>query len=316
MRTIINLGDDLHRRAKPFAARMGNALTTVVETALRMRLAQPRKTRCAKLPTFRGDGLQPGVTLHHRDSVYERMDVTTDRDFAKCPAAPMATSARSRPADAESRTLAGPGAGGCQRPHNAPDSATLAKPGMPGGEETMVKLLMQTVAMATGVLWLAAAATAQEVTKDPVTGVRNFARLATTVACAGATSAEALPEVKKMGFASVINLRLASETGAEVEKEEAAAKAVGLRYFHVPFDGKPNDQAADQFLAAITTTGAEPAFIHCAGGNRAATMWLIKRLVVDKWDEERAVKEAAALGQSSEALRKWALEYAQRKRGQ
>jgi uncharacterized protein (TIGR01244 family) len=101
-----------------------------------------------------------------------------------------------------------------------------------------------------------------------------------------------------------------------VEKEEAAAKAVGLRYFHVPFDGKPNDQAADQFLAAITTTGAEPAFIHCAGGNRAATMWLIKRLVVDKWDEERAVKEAAALGQSSEALRKWALEYAQRKRGQ
>ena len=178
-----------------------------------------------------------------------------------------------------------------------------------------MKMFMQTVGIAATVLWLAAAATAQEVTKDPVTGVRNFARLATTVACAGATSAEALPEIKKMGFASVINLRLASEAGAEVEKEEAAAKAAGLQYFHVPFDGKPNDQAADQFLAAITSTGAEPAFIHCAGGNRAATMWLIKRLVVDKWDEERAVKEAAALGQSSEALRKWALEYAAKRKG-
>ena len=155
---------------------------------------------------------------------------------------------------------------------------------------------------------------AQEVTKEPVTGVRNFARLGTTVACAGATSAEAVPEIKKMGFVSIINLRLATEAGAEVEKEEAAAKAAGLRYFHVPFDGKPNPEAADKFLAAITTAGAEPAFIHCGGGNRAATMWLIKRLVVDGWDTERAVKEAAALGQTSEPLRAWAIEYAAKRK--
>ena len=32
---------------------------------------------------------------------------------------------------------------------------------------------------------MAASLTAQEVTKDPVTGSRNFARLGTTVACAG-----------------------------------------------------------------------------------------------------------------------------------
>src|SRR5688572_29836785 len=154
----------------------------------------------------------------------------------------------------------------------------------------------------------------QEVTKDPVTGVRNFARLGTTVACAGATSVDALPEIKKMGFVSVFNLRLATENGAEVEKEEAAAKALGLRYFHVPFDGKPNPAAADKFLEAITTPGAEPAFIHCGGGNRAATMWLIKRLVVDRWNEERAVKEASSLGQTSEELRKFAIEYARNRK--
>lgn len=152
---------------------------------------------------------------------------------------------------------------------------------------------------------------AQEVTKPEVTGVRNFARLQTTVACAGATSADALPEIKKMGFVSVINLRVATETGAEVEKEEAAAKAAGLRYFHVPFDGKPDPKAAGLFLDAITTPGAEPAFIHCAGGNRAATMWLIKRIAVDHWDVDKAVKEAVALGQTSEPLRAFAIEYAQ-----
>jgi uncharacterized protein (TIGR01244 family) len=154
----------------------------------------------------------------------------------------------------------------------------------------------------------------QEVTKEPIDGVRNFARLGTTVACAGATSADALPAIKQAGFVSVINLRTASEPGADVEKEEAAAKAIGLRYFHVPFDGKPDPAAADRFLEAITTPGAEPAFIHCAVGNRAATMWLIKRLVVDRWDEDRAIKEAIALGQTSETLRTFAIEYAATRR--
>lgn len=165
-----------------------------------------------------------------------------------------------------------------------------------------------------GACLIATGVAAQEVTRPAVEGVRNFARLDTTVACAGATAAEALPEIKKMGFVSVINLRLATEPGAEVEKSESTARELGLRYFHVPFDGKPDPDAADAFIAAITSPGAEPAFIHCAGGNRAATMWLIKRLVVDRWDEDRAVKEATALGQTSAALRKFAIDYASRKR--
>jgi len=157
----------------------------------------------------------------------------------------------------------------------------------------------------------AAPAIAQEVKKETVPGIRNLARLETTVACAGATTADAVPEIKKMGFVSIINLRVATENGAEVEKEEAAAKTAGLNYFHVPFAGKPDPDAAAKFLDAITSKGAEPAYIHCAGGNRAATMWLIKRIAVDHWDVDRATKEAIALGQTSEELRKFAIEYGQ-----
>ena len=161
------------------------------------------------------------------------------------------------------------------------------------------------------VVWSAAVPTiAQQVTTDTIAGIRNFARLETTVACAGAITADVVPEIKKMGFASIVNLRLATERGADVEKEAAAARAVGLRYFHVPFDGSPDPKAADQFLDAMTTPGAEPAFIHCAGGNRAATMWLIKRLAVDHWDVDRATKEATALGQTSPRLRQFAIDYA------
>jgi uncharacterized protein (TIGR01244 family) len=156
------------------------------------------------------------------------------------------------------------------------------------------------------------AATAQQVTKETVAGVTNFVRLETTVACAGATKAEAVPELKKMGFASIINLRQASEPDANVDAEAAAAKAAGIRFYHVPFNGQmPDPKAADQFLDAITTKGSEPAFIHCAGGNRAAAMWLIKRLAVDHWDVDRAAAEATALGLTSPALKQFAVDYSQ-----
>lgn len=151
---------------------------------------------------------------------------------------------------------------------------------------------------------------AQQVTREEVPGIRNLARLETTIACAGAITADAVPEIKKMGFVSIVNLRLATEAGAEVEKEEAAAKAAGLNYFHVPFDGTPDPVAAGRFLDVMTASGTEPAFVHCGGGNRAATMWLIKRLAVDHWDVDRATEEAIALGQSNVALRQFAIDYA------
>lgn len=172
----------------------------------------------------------------------------------------------------------------------------------------MTRLLAATALVAT----FTASLLAQQVTKPEMPGVRNLAKLETTVACAGAINAEqAVPAIKRDGFVSIINLREASEPGAEVEKEEMLAKQAGLRYFHVPFNGsKPDPKAADAFLAAITTKGAEPAFIHCSGGNRAATMWMIKRMVVDGWDAERATKEAQDLGQTSAPLREFAIAYA------
>src|ERR1700681_2031924 len=128
----------------------------------------------------------------------------------------------------------------------------------------------------------AAAVHAQQVTKEAVPGITNFARVQTTVACAGAVEASAVPDIKKLGFASIINLRQASEQGANVEGEGEAAKAVGLNYFSIPFNAAaPDPSLVPTFLAAVTKPANQPAFIHCAGGGRAASMWLIKRMKVD-----------------------------------
>src|ERR1700682_4595990 len=76
-----------------------------------------------------------------------------------------------------------------------------------------------------------------QVTKESVPGIVNFAHVETTVACAGATTPAALVDVKRMGYASVINLRQASEAGADIDAEAAAAKAAGLNFVPLPFHG-------------------------------------------------------------------------------
>jgi uncharacterized protein (TIGR01244 family) len=149
-----------------------------------------------------------------------------------------------------------------------------------------------------------------KVTKDTVPGITNYAHIETTVACAGAITPSSVAEIKKMGYASIINLREASEQGADIDAEKAAADKAGIRFVHVPFNGnKPSTEAVDQFLKAIKTAGTEPAFIHCAGGNRAASMWFVKRVLVDKWDTDRAMAEATDLGFASPALKTFAMDY-------
>ena len=158
----------------------------------------------------------------------------------------------------------------------------------------------------------AIAVRAQEVTKQAVPGIVNFSQVESTVACTGAIKTTAIPEIKKLGFVSIINLRQPSEAGANIEEEGTAAKAAGLHYYSIPFNSaSPDPAAADKFVDAITAKGSEPAFIHCAGGGRAATMWFIKRLVVDHWDVDKATQEATALGMTNPKLKQFALDYAQ-----
>jgi len=159
---------------------------------------------------------------------------------------------------------------------------------------------------------VATCAAAQQVTKPTVEGVTNFVKLESSVACAGATKAMAVPEIKKMGFASMINVRVPTEPGAEIEETAAAAKAAGIRFYNIPFSNQSPDPAAvDKFVTTITTPGNEPAYISCGSGNRAAMMWMVKRMTVDHWDAEKAGQEAAALGLTSPTLKQFAIDYAQ-----
>ncbi|HEX7084947.1 MAG TPA: protein tyrosine phosphatase family protein [Vicinamibacterales bacterium] len=146
---------------------------------------------------------------------------------------------------------------------------------------------------------------------DPAPGgVSNYTRVDATFACAGATPAEAMPAIRSEGFRSVINLRLATEEGADIDAGRRAAEAVGLRYIHLPVDSNAlSSELVDRFLAILREPDVSPVFIHCASANRVGMLWLVKRVAVDGWPEDQAIAEAERIGLRSPKLKAFALEY-------
>jgi protein tyrosine phosphatase (PTP) superfamily phosphohydrolase (DUF442 family) len=127
----------------------------------------------------------------------------------------------------------------------------------------MRRAILPSVALAALYGLASAPAGAQQVNKEQMAGIRNLARIDSTVACAGAITPAAVADIKGMGYGAIINLRLATEQGADLEAHTAAAKAADMRYIHIPFNGQnPDPAAVDAFLKAITAPGVAPAFIH------------------------------------------------------
>jgi protein tyrosine phosphatase (PTP) superfamily phosphohydrolase (DUF442 family) len=119
------------------------------------------------------------------------------------------------------------------------------------------------IALFTIIACLAVVTASAQVVREEAPGIQNYARVESTVACAGAITPDAIKTIKAMGYASIINLRLATEQGADIEANMAAAKAVGIPYHHIPFSSAAPDPAAvDTFLKTITEPAVQPAFIH------------------------------------------------------
>jgi len=157
-------------------------------------------------------------------------------------------------------------------------------------------------------LLLAAPLAAQ--TKQDYPGVTNFSRVDATVACGGATEVAALDALKKDGFKTVINLRVATEPGANVEQNQARARDLGLNYVHIPFAAAtPDPKVIDTFLATVANPANQPVFVHCASANRVGAVWLAKRVLQDHYSVEKATVEAKAIGLSNPALEQFALKY-------
>jgi len=149
-----------------------------------------------------------------------------------------------------------------------------------------------------------------QVKKSDMAGVRNYSRVDATVGCGGATDPSAMAGLKKEGYVSVINLRLANEQGVDIDAARAAAQTAGLKYIHLPFNAaSPDPKVVSDFLAAVADKGNQPVFIHCGSANRVGAVWMIKRVLQDGWMVDRAQTEAEAIGLTSPQLVAFATTY-------
>jgi uncharacterized protein (TIGR01244 family) len=149
-----------------------------------------------------------------------------------------------------------------------------------------------------------------QVKKSEMPGVRNYSRVDATVGCGGAVDPSAMSALKKEGYVSVINLRLANEEGADIDAGRAAAKTAGLKYIHLPFNAaSPDPKVVSDFLGAVEDKSNQPVFIHCGSANRVGAVWMIKRVLQDGWAIDRAQTEAQAIGLQNPQLLAFATGY-------
>src|SRR4026209_892089 len=120
-----------------------------------------------------------------------------------------------------------------------------------------------------------------------IAGINNFWRVDDTISTGGTiTSREmAVPELKRRGIRSVINLA----GGADAEAERAAVEAAGMKYFLFPIDPMALDRApVDPLLKAMPDPTNVPVFVHSGAGPRAAAVLMLKRVRADGWNVEKA----------------------------
>lgn len=138
--------------------------------------------------------------------------------------------------------------------------------------------------------------------KADVEGIVNFSRIGDDTGFGGATEPEAMTSLKQKGFTTVINMRLASEDGVDVQAEREAAEAAGLEYIHLPFDSSsPAPGYFDQFLAAVGDEANPPVYIHCGSATRVAALWMSKRVLADGWSLDEAAAEAEQIAGKPES---------------
>ena len=147
-----------------------------------------------------------------------------------------------------------------------------------------------------------------------LTGIPRFLKLTDQVWTGGQPWPEHLSKLKDAGIKVVINLRSQAEN--QGGREEAKVKELGMSYFNIPVDPQaPDELDADDFLKLTDEQLKNgPVFIHCAVATRVGAFWMIRRVVRDNWEFNKALEEANRIGLNNNArLIEFAKEYIEKK---
>ncbi|MFL5298424.1 MAG: TIGR01244 family sulfur transferase [Phenylobacterium sp.] len=125
----------------------------------------------------------------------------------------------------------------------------------------------------------------------------DFRRVTDDFATAPQISVADVAEAKAQGFTTIVNNRPDGEapdqpTGAEIE---AAARAAGLAYVHVPVRGAPGPAEVEAVRQAVDAAPG-PVLAFCRSGTRSIVTWSIGQAMSGAMDRGELVRLGRAAG--------------------
>jgi protein tyrosine phosphatase (PTP) superfamily phosphohydrolase (DUF442 family) len=125
-------------------------------------------------------------------------------------------------------------------------------------------------------------------------GISRFVAVDLKLAAGSVPSAVGLDWLCEKGYKTVVDLRESSETDLPFIAE--AAKR-GLRYIALPIGLKTIDRAhVARFNLELGMAEARPLYFFDSDGTRAGVLWYIRRVAVDRINNEIARREAENVG--------------------
>ena len=126
-------------------------------------------------------------------------------------------------------------------------------------------------------------------------GVPNFHQVNEHVYRGGQPSDKGFNSLAQLGIKTVIDLREEHEDNMEARRVAAA----GMHYVNIPMNGfvAPSDEKVAKALTLLESAKDGSVFVHCRrGADRTGTVIACYRIEHDRWDNEKALKEAKSYG--------------------
>lgn len=108
---------------------------------------------------------------------------------------------------------------------------------------------------------------------------------------------QGLPELKKLGITTIVDLR--SEDPQKAEWERKQTESLGMRFVHIPVGGwdAPTNEQVAQFLSLFAKDPGQKIFVHCEfGEDRTGVFVATYRMAMEKLPVRQALEEMYSFG--------------------
>ncbi|SRR5713101_7182928 len=109
--------------------------------------------------------------------------------------------------------------------------------------------------------------------------------------------AQGLPELKKLGITTVVDLR--GEDPQKIDWERKKLEALGIHFVNIPVSGwsPPTNEQVSQFLFLFRDNPEQKVFVHCRfGDDRTGVFVATYRMAIEKLPPEQALHEMYFFG--------------------